>query len=347
MKTKIAVLFGGKSSEHDISLISAGTVLRSIDREKYEVYQIYVGRDGMWFLWEKDYADFSVEEARKCPSAGLLPGRHKRARLFRDNELVCGIDVCFPVFHGMNGEDGTIQGYFEILGVPYVGCGVLASAGGMDKLTTKRIVAPLGIRQARFVSIAGTEINEREAKMDEAEQSLGYPMFVKPSNAGSSIGVSRAANRAELDAAISLAAENDSRILIEEEIVGREIECAVLGNLDIKASGVGEILAADTFYTFDAKYANADSRTVVDPDLPAETVEEIRSDAIRIFRALNGRGLSRVDFFVEKATGEVVFNEINTMPGFTSISMYPMLWRARGLDTPELVEELIRLAFTR
>ncbi len=347
MKKKIAVLFGGKSSEHDISLISVGTILKALDPEKYEVYKIYVDRDGLWFLWEKDYADFSVEEARNCPSAGLLPGRHNRARLFRDNELVCGIDVCFPVFHGMYGEDGTIQGYLEALGAPYVGCGVLASAAGMDKLTTKRVVAPLGIRQARFVSITGVEIRDREAKMDEAEQKLGYPMFVKPSNAGSSIGVSKASDRRELDAAITLAAENDSRILIEEAIVGREIECAVLGNLDPVASGVGEILAADTFYTFDAKYANAESRTVIDPELPTATVEEIRADAVAIFRALNGRGLSRVDFFVENATGEVVFNEINTMPGFTSISMYPMLWNARGLSTPALVDRLVDLAFTR
>lgn len=347
MKKNIAVIFGGKSSEHEISIISAGSFFRTIDREKYDVFAVYIAADGTWHLWERDYADFTKEAAAGCPTCGLMPGKGARARLFKDDAYLCDIDLAIPVMHGKNGEDGTIQGYFEILGVPYVGCGVLASAAGMDKLTTKRIVDPLGIRQARYVSLVGGELPLKEAKMDECEQRLGYPVFVKPSNAGSSIGVSCAHDREELSAAIDLAAACDDRILIEEAINGREIECAVLGNLDPKASGVGEILAADTFYTFDAKYANADSRTVIDPELPAETVEELRRDAVAIFRALNGRGLSRVDFFVECGTGEVVFNEINTMPGYTPISMYPVLWNARGIELKDLVEQLIELGFAR
>ncbi len=343
----LCVLFGGQSSEHDISVISAGTFVRNLDRERYGLYLVYVDRAGVWRLWEQDYAAFSDEAAKSAPTAALLPGRDRKARLFRDDCFLADIDLCIPVFHGKNGEDGTIQGFFEILGVPYVGCGVLASAAGMDKMSTKRIVRDLGIRQADCVFITGTELRDKEAKMDEAEAKLGYPMFVKPSNAGSSIGVSCARDRAALSAAIDLAAANDGRILIEEAIVGREIECAVLGNLEPAASGVGEILSAESFYTFDAKYANAESRTVTDPDLPAATVEEIRRDAVAIFRALDGRGLSRVDFFVENATGEVVFNEINTMPGFTPISMYPMLWAARGVETKELVEKLIELGMER
>ena len=346
-KKNIAVIFGGKSSEHDVSIVSAGSFFRSIDRETFNVFAIYIDQNGVWRLWEKDYASFTKEAAAASSTCGFMPGAEKKARLFKDDAYLCDIDLVIPVMHGKNGEDGTIQGYLEILGVPYVGCGVLASAVSMDKLTTKRIVAPLGIRQARYVSIVGGEMAEKQEKMDEVERTLGYPVFVKPSNAGSSIGVSCAHDRGELDAAIELAAANDNRILIEEAINGREIECAVLGNLEPRASGVGEILAADTFYTFDAKYANADSRTVVDPDLPEAVVEELRRDAAAIFRAVDGRGLSRVDFFVERGTDEVIFNEINTMPGYTPISMYPMLWNARGLELKELVAKLIELGFTR
>ena len=345
-KTQIAVLFGGKSSEHDISCLSAKTIVKALDRERYDVYCVFLDRRGRWYSWEQDMDQFSEEAAARGPHAALLPGDENKA-LLQIGDRQQEIDVVIPVFHGLNGEDGTIQGYLEIVGVPYVGCGVRASACAMDKLTTKLIVDALGIRQARYVSIAGLQMREKEAIMDRAERELGYPMFVKPSNAGSSIGVSCAENREELAAAIALAAENDNRILIEEKIVGREIECAVLGNLEPEASGVGEILAADTFYTFDAKYSNAESRTVIDPELPGHTAEEVRRCARAIFAAMDCRGLSRVDFFVEQGTNAVIFNEINTFPGFTSISMYPMLWAARGIELPALMDRLIRLAQTR
>ncbi len=342
----VVVMFGGKSSEHDISCISAATIIKALDKGAYQVEIIYIDKEGHWHIWDEAIEDFSQEMAVAKPAAALLPGHDRKAMLQVEG---CAerqwVDVVIPVFHGLNGEDGTIQGYLEIVGVPYVGCGVRASACSMDKLSTKIVVDRLGIRQARYVSIVGAEIQDKETIMDRAERELGYPMFVKPSNAGSSIGVSKAEDRAELSEAIDLAAENDDRILIEEMINGREVECAILGNREPEASGIGEILAADTFYSFDAKYSNAESRTVIDPDLSEETVEEIRNSAKTIFKALSGRGLSRVDFFVEIATGQVVFNEINTFPGFTSISMYPMLWQARGIEVEELVERLIQLAF--
>lgn len=343
-KKRIAVLFGGKSSEHDISCISAKTVANALPNERYAVYTIYIDKAGKWFLWNRPMNEFAEAETSGCDKVTLLPADGGKAALMVNGRIVDQIDVVIPVMHGKNGEDGTMQGFLEIIGVPYVGCGVLASAVSMDKLTTKHLVDTIGIRQAKFVAITGLEINEKEAKMDEAEAKFGYPMFVKPCNAGSSIGVSKAEDREGLSRAIDIAAAEDNRILIEEAIFGREVETAVLGNLDPKVAGPGEVLAADSFYSFDAKYTNAESKTVTNPVLPDGVAEELRADAAKIFRAVDGRGLSRVDFFVENGTNEVVFNEINTFPGFTGISMYPMLWAAAGLGITELVEALIALA---
>ncbi len=353
MKTNVLVLFGGRSSEHAVSRISAGTVVRALDPDRYDVFCVYITRQGLWryVTCMPDQIDDSFDPA-SAPEAAILPGSEKPELLIRDEReenlwREQPLDIAIPVLHGKNGEDGTIQGLFELARLPYVGCGVLGSAASMDKLTTKRIVRTCGIRQADYVPVFERELKNMNEVCERVEDKLDYPVYVKPANAGSSIGVTKASNRPELVAGLHLAAENDSRILVEEAIVGREIECAVLGNDYPKASGVGEILAADTFYTYEAKYHNADSRTVLDPDLPAETVEEIRKDACTIFQAVGGSGLSRVDFFVENATGEVVFNEINTFPGFTSISMYPMLWERQGLNIKELVDELIRLGFER
>ena len=257
------------------------------------------------------------------------------------------LDVVFPVLHGMNGEDGTLQGLLELAGIPYVGCGVLASACAMDKFYTKIIVNDIGIRQAKFVGVRRGELSHMDEVIAKVEAELSYPVFVKPSKAGSSQGVSRVENRQEMIDALNLAAKHDSKILVEEMIVGREIECAVLGVEEPKASGVGEILSAEEFYSYDAKYHNAESMTVIDPELPEGKAEEIRKDAVAIFQALDGCGLSRVDFFLTKDTNEVVFNEINTLPGFTAISMYPMLWEAKGLNKKALVQKLIDLAMKR
>ena len=254
----------------------------------------------------------------------------------------------FPVLHGLYGEDGTVQGILELARIPYVGCGVLASAVSMDKLSTKIIVNSLGIRQAAFVAIFKEEMGDMDAMVARVEEAFPYPVFIKPSNAGSSRGVSRADSREELIAGLEEAARHDRRILVEEMIVGHEVECAVYGGgLEaVKASGVGEILAAAEFYDFDAKYNNAESKTVVNAELPGNATEIVRDAAIKIFKAVDGYGLSRVDFFVEE-DGGVVFNEINTLPGFTAISMYPMLWEERGISKPELVDALISHACKR
>ena len=233
----------------------------------------------------------------------------------------------------MNGEDGTVQGLLELAAIPYVGCGVLASACSMDKFYTKIVVDSIGVRQAKFVGVRRHELTHMDEVVARVEAGVPYPVFVKPSKAGSSQGVSKAENREELIDALNLAAKHDSKILVEETIVGREIECGVLGMNEPKASGVGEVLSAEEFYSYDAKYNNEESRTVVDP--------------VAIFKALDCSGLSRVDFFLTKDTNEVVFNEINTLPGLTAISMYPMLWEARGLSKKALVQKLIDLAMNR
>lgn len=353
-KKKVAVLFGGQSSEHEISCISVATVVKNLDREKYEAVLIGITQEGKWLKTEdvSNIEDGSWKEGKV--TAVISPDASEKSVLFLEENqgiMECKaeqIDVIIPVLHGLYGEDGTVQGIFELAKIPYVGCGVLASAVSMDKIYTKLIVEKLNIRQADYVVVLKHELKQKEAVLDKVEKVLEYPVFVKPSNAGSSKGVSKAKNREALWDALVLASEHDRKILIEEAIVGREIECAVLGDYEnVEASGVGEILAATDFYDFEAKYHNAESKTVLDPDLPEETVEGIRDAAGRIFRAVDGFGLSRVDFFVEKDTNEIVFNEINTLPGFTSISMYPMLWANKGLDKKELIDKLIDQALHR
>ena len=348
-KQTVAVLFGGQSSEHEISCISAATVIENINRDRYDVILIGITEDGRWLLTE------SVEEIRSgawkngTVRAVVSPDNgHHGVLLIDGGQITCRrVDVAFPVLHGLYGEDGTVQGIFELAGIPYVGCGVLASAVSMDKLYTKIIVDTLGIRQAGYVAVRKEELSRMDEVTARVEAALTYPVFIKPCNAGSSKGVSKAGNREELISGLLEAANHDRKILVEETIIGREIECAVLGGTEVKATGVGEILAAADFYDFEAKYHNAESKTVLDPELPAETVEEIRRDAVAIFKAVDGFGLSRVDFFVTRDGGEVVFNEINTLPGFTAISMYPMLWENRGIAKPQLVEKLIQMAFSR
>lgn len=358
-KLNIAVIFGGQSSEHDISCISVQTVAKAINLEKYDITYIGITKEGHWLHAEslESIADGSWEKS--TTEAVISPDATKQEVILSgaDGVTTKHIDVIFPVMHGMYGEDGTIQGLFEMSKIPYVGCGVLASAVGMDKVYTKIIVDELGIKQADYVLVRAVEVERAnagngnvtmEGLADRVEAKLSYPVFIKPSKAGSSQGVSKAHDRAELIAGLELAAKHDTKILVERNIIGREIECAVLGSAaDVEASGVGEILAAAEFYDFDAKYTNAESKTVISPELPKGKTDEIREAAKAIFAAVDGYGLSRVDFFLEKDTNHVIFNEINTLPGFTSISMYPMLWKAQGIDIEELVQRQIDLAFER
>ena len=350
MKETVAVLFGGQSSEHVVSCMSAANVIDQIDKEKYQLILIGITEEGRWILTP------SVEDIRSGAwregqdSAVISPDATRQCVLITRNGQTeeVKVDVVFPVLHGLRGEDGTVQGLLELARIPYVGCGVLASAVSMDKLYTKIIVDDLGIRQAAYVPVMRSRLQDMEQVVKRVEDRFSYPVFVKPSNAGSSRGVSKADDREALKAALKEAALHDRKILVEETIVGHEVECAVFGGglTEVSASGVGEVLAAAEFYDFEAKYYNEESRTVVDPVLPGDAAETVRKNAVAIFKAVDGYGLSRVDFFVT-AEGEVVFNEINTMPGFTAISMYPMLWEARGVSKAELVEKLIAHAKER
>lgn len=347
----IILLFGGQSSEHEVSCVSVVTVANNIDTDTYRLHLVGITKQGQWLYVDSiaDIVSGAWENSEK--NAVLSPDATKKELLvFQGNEVThISIDVAFPVLHGKNGEDGTVQGLFELAQIPYVGCGVLASAVSMDKVYTKLIVDRLGICQAQYVDVRKEQLKDMDSVVARVEETLSYPVFVKPSNAGSSRGVSKAEDRAALKKSLELAAEHDSKILVEETIIGRELECAVLGNLEVEASGVGEILAAGEadFYDYDAKYNNADSKTVIGPELPEGKTEEIRQAAREIFKAVDGRGLARVDFFLEKDTNRVIFNELNTLPGFTSISMYPMLWEAEGIDKKKLVAELILLAHNR
>lgn len=351
-KKRIAVIFGGQSSEHEVSRFSAEAVLRNIDKEKFDVAMIGITKDGRWLSYDGPLELLgtgewqALAEARAQTQQVLLSAGTAMAAAEKDSRQ---IDVAFPVLHGCNGEDGTIQGLFELAGIPYVGCGVLGSALGMDKAYSKIVFEKEGIPQGKYLVFNRKQLSrELEAMMDKVENTLTYPCFVKPSNAGSSVGVSKAHDRGELEAALQLAARYDRRFLVEEFMDGHEAECAVLGNDDPIASTVGEVIPCNEFYDYEAKYMSGDSSEVVIPaKLPADVIEKIRNYSLKAFKALDCSGLARADFFVKKDTGEVYINEINTMPGFTQISMYSKLWSASGLPYNKLVERLIELALER
>lgn len=345
-KKVVALLFGGCSSEHDVSKKSAKTILDNIDRDKYTVLPVYITKEGKWLIYDGPVSRITESGWEEYASSVILSPDRVNKGLYKvvgDKIKKISIDVVFPVLHGKYGEDGTIQGIFEMAGIKYVGCGVLSSAVSMDKAYTKIVADSIGINQAESVVCYKYEIDDAKT-IEKIESKLPYPVFVKPSNAGSSVGVTKAVNRQELINSLKIAGENDNTIIVEREIIGRELECAVLGNLDARASCVGEILSAADFYDYDAKYNNPQSMTVIPADIPKEKSEQIRQSALKIYKALSCKGLARVDFFLEKDTNRVIFNEINTMPGFTSISMYPMLFRQEGIETKELIDNLIQLA---
>ena len=343
---KVGVIFGGKSTEHDVSIVSATSVIKSLDKKKYEIVPIYIGKDGNWYWYQKN-----IEEITVLP-IGEIPEQRKKI----DNiiETLKQLDIVFPVLHGMGGEDGSIQGMLELFDIPYVGCGILSSSLGMDKAYTKIMLDKAKLKQASYMYLQKRKENyvfieedfeEKVASWEEienrVEEKLQFPVFVKPSKSGSSVGICKVKNRTELKQAMIYAGTYDTKILIEKAIVGREVECAVLETPEKIASGVGEIIPAEEFYSFDAKYKDENSKVMIPADLPEETIEEIRKQAIKAFQAIDGRGLARVDFFVEKGTNEIYINEINTMPGFTGISMYPKLWEAAGIPYTKLLEVLV------
>jgi len=353
-KTRIAVLFGGQSSEHEVSRVSARSVLENLDSEKYEILPVGITKNGEWLPYRGEYGLVETgeweEQARKeFDKAGArLSSAFPSVKNFV--EEVCGgpVDIVFPVLHGINGEDGSVQGMLELAGIPYVGCNILSSAVGMDKAVSKILFEHAGLNQARYIVVKRHEIHGDISEIHKrVETYIGYPCFVKPSNAGSSVGVSKVKDPAGLAKALETAANYDRKILIEEFIDGREVECAVLGFDEPVASTVGEIIPCNEFYDYEAKYIKPDSKICIPADLDKDVIETVRTDAITAFRALDCAVLARVDFFVQKGTKKVFINEINTMPGFTSISMYPKLWEAVGISYRELLDKLIELSFLR
>ncbi len=361
-KKRVAIIFGGQSSEHEVSRVSAQSVIENIDKQKYEVETIGITKNGQWLKYDGPVEKIGSGEWEAIAQKKLLESKPSESETESEittvnsaRQVIAGntkapIDVVFPVLHGCNGEDGTIQGLFELAGIPYVGCGVLGAAVGMDKAYSKIVFEKEGLPQGDYLVFNRKQINNRmDDVVTQVEGRLTYPCFVKPSNAGSSVGVNKASDRESLEKALIIAAKNDRRILVEEFIDGREIECAVLGNDDPVASTVGEVVPCNEFYDYEAKYQVGDNSKVVIPaeNLPEETVAKIREYAVRAFKCLDCAGLSRVDFFVHKDTGEIYINEINTLPGFTQISMYPKLWAASGIPYSELIDKLIELAFER
>lgn len=346
-KKRLGVIFGGTSTEHEVSIVSGTSVIKNLNKEKYEIYPIYIDKAGEWFEFEPDNKTYKVGDE--------IVGTKKIENIWN---YLKTMDILFPVLHGLQGEDGTIQGMFELLKIPYVGTRVLGSSVCMDKVYSKIIFEKAKLNQAKYVYIRKFEdkyiyINEDfseeilniQETVNKIMEKIDFPMFIKPSNSGSSVGISKAKNKDELINAITEAGKFDKRILIEENINGREIECAVLGNEEVKASVLGEILPAEAFYSFSAKYQNSDSKTVEAPDLPEELTKKVRELAVKAYKAADCQGLSRVDFFVDDKENKIYINEINTLPGFTEISMYPKLWEKSGLTYTELLDKLIELAY--
>ena len=345
MKIKLGLIFGGMSTENEVSVMSANSILKNLDKSKYDIFPIYISKSGEWYQYD-NLENIEINE-----------DMHHMKKIENIMKNLQNLDVLFPVLHGLYGEDGTIQGLFEILKKPYVGCGVLASSVGMDKAYTKVIFDKANICQAPYIYLKKArdqytyidkEFNERKISLEETanivEKEIGFPAFIKPANSGSSVGINKAKNKEELKKYIEYAGKFDKKILIEKGIQGQEVECAVLGNDDVMASCVGEIKSADEFYSYDAKYQNENSRTLIPANLNEEVSNEIRKLAIKAFKAIDGKGLSRVDFFVEDKTNQIYINEINTLPGFTKISMYPKLFEVVGIPYEELLDKLINLA---
>lgn len=349
-KLRIAVLFGGVSSEHEISQHSAASIITNLSAEKYDVFSIGITREGQWLLYRGPVEN--IRSGSWAQDPGNIPAIISPDRINSGIIVMEGIqcqriplDVIFPVLHGKNGEDGTMQGLFTLSGIPYVGCDTLSSAVCMDKAVTHTLLSGArDIEQTNYLWFyADRYSTAAEAIKDKIEARLVYPVFVKPANAGSSVGVSKVYNRDGLDEAIRKAAAEDKKILVENGVIGQEVECAVVGNRDASASCVGEISTSAEFYDYDDKYVNGTSSCIIPANIPADTAQKVKDAAIRAYRHLGCSGLARVDFFVTQ-TQQVILNEINTMPGFTDISMYAKLWQADGISYGDLLDRLIALA---
>jgi D-alanine-D-alanine ligase len=347
-RLKVVVLFGGRSVEREVSRLSARTIAGALDPSRYDVVPLAVGPDGRFV---------SAGESRRLLSAGPVPEKFRLPESAAAAQPEQGLvpaeigparaDVVIPIIHGTTGEDGVLQGFLEFLGIAYVGAGVAGSAIGMDKSVFKSLLRDAGIPTTRFLTLSPREREGLRARLSAGSSAFSLPLFVKPSNGGSSVGVSKVKDWPDLDAALELAFRYDDRVLVEEGIDARELECSVLGNEDPRASVVGEVIPGREFYDYDDKYREDNAKLIIPAPIPDAVSDEVRTLAVRAFRAAGISGMARVDFFLERGTDRVLVNELNTLPGFTAISMYPKLWEASGLPLPKLLDELIRLAIER
>jgi len=361
------VLFGGRSGEHEVSLISAQSVVNAIDKEKYEVVPIGITRDGKWLTAGDPMKQLQAatrqrlalptnhqtnQQTNKQTNQHTTPTRDlapvDATELTTEHSPLGTLDVVFPVLHGPYGEDGTVQGLLQLANIPYVGAGVAASAVGMDKVLMKAIFRAHGLPVAEYWVVKRKDWQaDREHVIRQIEKRFTYPCFVKPANLGSSVGVSKAHHREELIQGLETAAQYDRKLIVEQAVDARELECSVLGNDAPLASLVGEVIPAREFYDYEAKYSDPDTRLVVPADIPVETAQGVRELAVKAFLAIDCAGMARVDLFLERESGTLYLNEINTIPGFTAVSMYPKMWEASGLTYPQLIDRLIELALER
>jgi D-alanine-D-alanine ligase len=370
-KLRVGLLFGGCSGEHEVSLSSARAIAQALSSDqnthKYQLLPVYIQKDGLWqsgdvaqhvlesgkALQLTDKNEAATEAKLSSDNTEILPSAVANSQLSRVGQNITGseIDVWFPILHGPNGEDGTVQGLLKLMQVPFVGSGVLGSAMGMDKIAMKMAFAHAGLPQVKYMAINRSQIWSNPCVFpklcDQIEETLGYPCFVKPANLGSSVGIAKVRSREELEAALDSAASYDRRLIVEAAVVAREVECAVLGNDQPKASVVGEITYQSDFYDYETKYTEGQADLLIPAPIPDTIATKIQELALQAFTAVDAAGLARVDFFYVEATGEVFINEINTLPGFTATSMYPRLWAATGVSFPELVNQLIELALER
>ncbi|MCS6884688.1 MAG: D-alanine--D-alanine ligase [Acidobacteriota bacterium] len=348
MKIRVGVVFGGRSGEHEVSLRSAQSIIDAINKDKYEVVPIAITREGKWLTSEESLVP-EIVVRHGYPVALLSDATHPvLVRIDAQMSFYKQLDVAFPVLHGTYGEDGTIQGLFEIADIPYVGCGVLASAVGMDKILMKKVFAAYGLPVVENAHFLRSEWErDKGSVLRMIEERLRYPVFVKPANLGSSVGISKVKSAGQLVPAIELACKYDRRIIVEQGVDAREFELSVLGNDDPKVSLPGEIIPGAEFYDYNDKYVDDKTRFELPAKLPDEVILSMQQLALQAFRAIDASGMARVDLFMERQTGKIYLNEINTIPGFTSISMYPKLWQISGVSYPELVEQLIELALER
>ncbi|MFW6359403.1 MAG: D-alanine--D-alanine ligase family protein [Chroococcales cyanobacterium] len=345
-KMRVGLLFGGVSGEHEVSIISAKAIANAIQAEenqdKYDLLPVYITRTGLWK---------AGEAAQQVLDSGIPLETQKTGKLWKLPPEIEEIDLWFPILHGPNGEDGTIQGLLTLMQVPFVGSDVLGSAMGMDKVAMKMAFAQAGLPQVKYMPVLRSQVWSSPCVFpklcDEIEATIGYPAFVKPANLGSSVGISKVRNRNELETALDAAATYDRRLIVEAGVTAREVECAVLGNDTPKASVIGEITFESDFYDYETKYTSGKAQLIIPASIPNEVADSIREMSLQAFAAVDAAGLARVDFFYVEATGEVFINEVNTMPGFTAMSMYPQLWQATGISFPSLVDNLIQLALER